>query len=80
MVIAAGVGGEPRYQDFLRNPVSTYIGDFSYSLYLVHWPVIVILGAMMDPGAYFYVSALAISFGLAIASYHFIENPLRRAD
>jgi peptidoglycan/LPS O-acetylase OafA/YrhL len=80
LVIAAGVGGEPGYQDFLRNRVSTYIGDFSYSLYLVHWPVIVILAAMMDIGAYFYVSVLALSFGLAIASYHFVENPLRRAD
>lgn len=80
LVIAAGVGGEPGYQDFLRNPVSTYIGDFSYSLYLVHWPVIVLLAAMMDAGAHFYVTALALSFGLAIASYHFVENPLRRAD
>jgi peptidoglycan/LPS O-acetylase OafA/YrhL len=80
IVIAAGVGGEPEYQDFLRNPVSTYVGDISYSLYLVHWPVIVILAAMMDTGVYFYVSVLAISFGLAIASYHFIETPLRRAD
>jgi peptidoglycan/LPS O-acetylase OafA/YrhL len=80
LVIAAGVGGEPRYQEFLRNRVSTYIGDISYSLYLVHWPVIVILATMMEPGAYFYVSVLALSFGLAIASYHFVENPLRRAD
>jgi len=83
LVISAGVGGEPEYQTFLRNPISTYVGDISYSLYLVHWPVIVILAAIMEPGAIiqpgisFSVSALAISFGLAIASYHLVENPFR---
>lgn len=80
LVIAAGVGVEPRFQAFLRNPVSTYIGDISYSLYLVHWPVIVILGALVDVGSSFYVMVLALSFALAIASYHFVENPLRRGD
>ena len=80
LVIAAGVGEEPQYQHFLRNRVSTYIGDISYSLYLVHWPVIVILAAMMRPGVSFYITVVALSFGLAIASYHFVENPLRRAD
>jgi SGNH domain (fused to AT3 domains)/Acyltransferase family len=80
LVIMAGVGGEPRYQNFLRNPVSTYVGDISYSLYLVHWPVIVILGALMDPGAYFSVTVLGLAFGLAVLSYYFVENPLRRAS
>jgi peptidoglycan/LPS O-acetylase OafA/YrhL len=80
LVIAAGVGAEPRFQGFLRNPTSTYIGDISYSLYLIHWPVIVLLGALMDVSVHFYVTVLALSFALAIASYHMIENPLRRAD
>ncbi|SCX30460.1 Peptidoglycan/LPS O-acetylase OafA/YrhL, contains acyltransferase and SGNH-hydrolase domains [Mycolicibacterium fluoranthenivorans] len=80
LVIVAGIGGEPRYQGFLCNPASNYIGNISYSLYLVHWPVIVILGAIMDANIYFYLCVLALSFGLAIGSYHFVENPLRRAD
>lgn len=79
LVIVAGVGEEPSRQAFLRNPVSGYIGDISYSLYLVHWPVIVFLGSLMKPGLYFSLVALALSFGLAIASYHFLENPLRRS-
>jgi peptidoglycan/LPS O-acetylase OafA/YrhL len=78
MVIVAGVGGEPEYQGFLRNQVAVYIGNLSYSLYLVHWPVIVILGALMTPrGGSFYFAVVALSFGVAIASYHFVENPLR---
>jgi peptidoglycan/LPS O-acetylase OafA/YrhL len=80
LVIAAGVGQEPEYQAFLRSPVSGYVGDISYSLYLVHWPVIVLLGATMDASGSFYVAAVALSFSLSIASYHLIENPLRRAN
>ncbi|GFG69877.1 hypothetical protein AWC24_07285 [Mycolicibacter senuensis] len=78
LVIAAGVGGEPGHQAFLRNPVSIYIGDISYSLYLVHWPVIVLLSAVAADNAYFVVAAAGLTFGLAIGSYHFVENPLRR--
>lgn len=77
LVIAAGVGKEPRAQAFLRNPVSVYIGNISYSLYLVHWPVIVILGSIMPRGGYFSAAAVAISLGLSILSFHLVENPLR---
>jgi peptidoglycan/LPS O-acetylase OafA/YrhL len=80
MVIAAGVGSEPMRQAFLRNPVSVYVGNISYSLYLVHWPVIVIVGAAMPRDGFFYLAAVALSFGLAIASFHLVENPLRYSD
>lgn len=81
MVLAAGVGGEPEHQAFLSNRASVYVGNISYSLYLVHWPVIVILGALMSHrGATFFLAVITVSFGLAIASYHFIENPLRYID
>ncbi|WP_370582043.1 acyltransferase family protein [Mycobacterium sp. OAS707] len=79
LVIAAGVGGEPA-QGFLRNRVSVYVGNISYSLYLVHWPVIVILGALMPSGISFSLVAVALISGSAIASYHFVENPLRYGD
>ena len=79
LVIAAGVGREPA-QGFLRNRASVYVGNISYSLYLVHWPVIVILGALMPIGMYYYLAAIALTFGLAIASYHYVENPLRYSD
>lgn len=80
LVIAAGVNGEPSHQEFLRNPVSTYIGNISYSLYLVHWPVIVILASLMERNYYYFLVVVALTFGLSIASYHLIENPLRRAN
>jgi len=80
LVIAAGIGGEPEKQAFLRNPVSTYIGDISYSLYLVHWPVIIFVGALMDASWAYYLTVVAVTFGLSIGSYHLVENPLRRAN
>ncbi|PRC43148.1 acyltransferase [Mycobacterium sp. ITM-2017-0098] len=80
LIIAAGVGREPDFQGFLRNRVSSYLGDISYSLYLVHWPVIVLLAAVMDTNVYYYASVLTLTFGLAIATHHFVENPLRYAS
>nr|WP_111510425.1 acyltransferase [Mycobacterium kyogaense] len=78
LVIAAGVGTEPLFQPLLRNRVATYLGDLSYALYLVHWPVIVLLATAMHTDVYYYVAVLALSFGLAIACHHFIEEPLRQ--
>lgn len=80
LVIAAGIGDEPSLQGFLRNRVSTYIGDISYSLYLVHWPVFVLLAAVMERNVYYYASALTLTFGLALLTYHFVETPLRYAS
>jgi peptidoglycan/LPS O-acetylase OafA/YrhL len=77
LVIVAGIGTEARHVWVLTNPVSRYIGDISYSLYLWHFPVIVFLAVFMPTTsrAYFTV-ALVTMFGLAAASYAAIERPL----
>lgn len=80
LVIAAGVGREPRWQGLLGNRASTYLGNLSYSLYLVHWPAIVLIGSLMTHSAFYYACVLSVSFGLAMALYHLVENPLRDAD
>ncbi|MBF4480163.1 acyltransferase family protein [Rhodococcus rhodochrous] len=80
MVIAAGVAGNHQYLGFLTNRVSTYVGDISYSLYLWHWPVIVLFGALVDPGPYYYISALLLMFGFSIGAYHLFENPIRESN
>lgn len=80
MVIAAGIGTPAPFIAPLTNKVSVYIGDISYSLYLWHWPVIVILGSIMDVNAYYYVTVLFATFGLSVASYHFVEDPIRRSN
>ena len=45
LVIAAGIGGLPAFTLGLNNPVSGYVGKISYSLYLWHFPVIILLAA-----------------------------------
>ncbi|MET9634011.1 acyltransferase family protein [Lentzea sp. NPDC006480] len=58
-----------------------YVGDISYSLYLWHWPVIVVI---LELSGHDRLSkkemliALAVSFVLAALSKHFIEDPFRR--
>lgn len=77
LIICAGVRGERKYLQVLTNRVSTYIGDISYSLYLWHWPVIILLAALMDSGIYYYAASLLLMFGFSILAYHYFENPIR---
>ncbi|MGW5560689.1 SGNH hydrolase domain-containing protein [Micromonospora sp. NPDC003944] len=80
LVIAAGAGGDQPYLWPLTNPVSRYVGDISYSLYLWHFPVVVLLAALMpsDSVAY-YVTAAVIITALSVVGYHGVEDPLRKA-
>src|SRR5947207_3028962 len=57
-----------------------FIGAISYSLYLVHWPVVVFAKALIPhaEGTTFIAAATAISFALAWASYALVEQPTRR--
>ncbi|MFD9662875.1 acyltransferase family protein [Rhodococcus sp. NPDC059968] len=81
MVIAAGVAGEQKYLQVLTNRVSNHIGDISYSLYLWHWPIIILLAALIKPeGTLYYAGALFLMFGISIPSYHFFENKIRESN
>lgn len=80
LVIAAGIGHPPRYAFLLTNPVSSYIGKISYSLYLWHFPVVILLGSLMDPtSATYYVVVIVGTAVLSIAAFHLIEDPIRRS-
>ena len=80
LVIVAGLGGLPsgltRVYEF--KPFQ-FLGDISYSLYLWHWPVIVLAPFMINrattPIEKFLL--LAISIALAWATKRFIEDPAR---
>lgn len=79
LVIIAGVGGSVPGFGFLTNPVSTYVGNASYSLYLWHFPVIIILGSLWpDDDPMYYLAAIALMSFLAVASYEFVEIPAQR--
>jgi len=64
----------------LSFPPVVYIGKISYSLYLWHWPVLVISKQLSLKHNVSFNSALILSviFLISILSYHFIEVPTRR--
>lgn len=55
------------------------VGDFSYSLYLVHWPIIVFMksGFLSSPPLIAYVITLALCIGAGYALYAYVERPIR---
>lgn len=55
------------------------IGNWSYSLYLWHWPVgIFLAGYWPSPGAGLTVTILIVSFVLGVIAYYAVENPVHR--
>jgi peptidoglycan/LPS O-acetylase OafA/YrhL len=61
----------------LSNRLIRFCGDISYSLYLVHWPLLVILQSKFGADSSVTVSALVLSFILAYLMYKFLEVPIR---
>jgi peptidoglycan/LPS O-acetylase OafA/YrhL len=84
-LIAAIAHPEGRAAGLADAPLPRWIGERSYGLYLWHWPVIVLLSAALPAvdrtglaGWGLGVMALAVSVGLAAASYSWLEQPIRR--
>lgn len=64
---------------FTSNPVFQWLGERSYSLYLWHWPAIVLLFFMsVEDSNQAIATALLVSIAMAHVSYQFIETPTRR--
>ncbi len=65
---------------FFTNPQVVYIGLLSYSLYLWHWGVLSISRWTIGIHWWSVPFQVAIIFGLAFASYRYIETPLRKGN
>lgn len=66
---------------FLSLPVMVFIGLISYSLYIWHWPVFVLmryLNVVETPLKL--IGAFALIFTLALLSWRFIEKPARQGN
>jgi len=78
-LLGAGAGLSGRSLLALTNPVSQYLGKLSYSLYLWHFPVIVLIVTVVPQySAAYWLAGLALIFGLSAASFHLLEDPARR--
>ena len=77
-VIYAGLGTN-WVKTLLSNRAVVFVGKISYSLYLWHWPLLAfahyLLGKELTPQVLAVVALLTVLF--SIASYYFIEQPLR---
>lgn len=62
------------------NIVARKVGDWSYSLYLWHWPVVVGFYYFGVTMAGWQILGLGLSLLLGAASYRWIEQPARRLD
>lgn len=60
----------------LRNPVSVWVGRASYSIYLVHWPLLVFYGAytFSEPTMRARIVLLIASLALGWLQFRFIEQ------
>nr|WP_058253601.1 MULTISPECIES: acyltransferase family protein [unclassified Gordonia (in: high G+C Gram-positive bacteria)] len=80
LVIAAFIGVKERAVPHLTNRASVYVGEVSYTLYLWHWPVIVLLAAVIPEGGPYYLTALVTTAVLTVVTFHLYENPIRRSS
>jgi peptidoglycan/LPS O-acetylase OafA/YrhL len=79
-VLAAGAGGTIGVARLLTAKPMRYVGDLSYSLYLWHWPVLV-LGAYElghSPGVRETALLVVILAVASVLSFHLVEDPIRR--
>lgn len=53
------------------------IGDWSYSLYLWHWPLIVFAPVVLPGWRLAPLVAVMVALGIAIVSYRHVERPIR---
>lgn len=82
LLIYAGTSHSPFCNRVMSLKPVVLIGIISYSLYLVHWPLIVMSHyyLLRNPRGLEIALLIAASVALAVFSYKFVESPFRRKD
>lgn len=80
LIIACSNGTGNIVGSFLSLPPMVYIGKISYSLYLWHWPILVVAKQLEMKKSWLpsEISLFCIIGLVSALSYHFIEVPTRR--
>lgn len=77
LVIYTVSGRKTWLSRFLSNPVLKWIGDHSYSIYLWHYPIILLISKGIKASWWITLIEIVLSVVLAELSYRFIETPIR---
>ena len=80
LVIASPAAGPGTAGWWLSRRPMTFLGDVSYSIYLIHWPLLILTPAIVGSPLLWpvKVTLLCVTIGLAWASKTWVEDPLRR--
>jgi len=77
LVLVAGIGAPAPGAVLLTNPVSGYLGDISYGLYLWHFPLVVLAPVVLAAtGAGSAAVVITGTLVLAVISHHLVERPV----
>lgn len=80
LVLLAGANGAQPYLWPLTNRGAQHVGNLSYSLYLWHFPVIILLLAVLpDTSPSYFIAAIVLMIVLSLAGYFLVENPIRKS-
>lgn len=77
LMVYAVSGRKTWLSRFLSNPVLKWIGDRSYSIYLWHYPIILLISKGIKASWGITLIEIVLSVVLAELSYRFIETPIR---
>ncbi len=79
-IVIAGVTASPDTLGWLSHPLAVGIGRRSYSLYLVHWPIILATGPRVinAPATVRWAVRIVAIVALTEAGFRWVETPIRR--
>ena len=77
LMVYAVLGRKTWLSRFLSNPVLKWMGDRSYSIYLWHYPIILLISKGIKASWWITLIEIVLSVVLAELSYRFIETPIR---
>lgn len=77
LLLVGGGDTTHRISRLLSAPAMVRVGDWSYSIYLWHWPLIVFAGLLWPSATGVSIAAAVVSIVPALASYRWVEEPIR---
>nr|MCW2728737.1 hypothetical protein [Aeromicrobium sp.] len=79
-LLVAGTGTAGRTARVLSFAPLRRAGDVSYSLYLWHWPVMIVASWLVTTGPAVNAMLVLLAYALAELTYRYVENPVRRSS